>query len=322
MHPILRRPLLHHILPGLAACAVVRSPQAAFPERPLRMVVGYAAGGGTDLTARALAAQMAAQLGQQIVIENRGGGGGVPAVQAVLQAPADGHMLMFSTGAVLVARALGTPVPFDPLEALAPVGLLGVSPNVLVVHPAIPATDLATLRDFARRRTEPLRFGSPSIGYTTALISQELDIETEEVRYRGTGPLMSDLLAGRLDGYLIPLPGIQAAIRSGELRAIAVSYRRRLAALPQVATTLEQGFPNLQAFTWTGIEVRRGTPPDCIERLESALNACLRDMDLRTRLAETGVEAADRTDPRSFRALVVEEQARAEAVIRRFNLRG
>jgi tripartite-type tricarboxylate transporter receptor subunit TctC len=254
-------------------------------------------------------------------VENRGGGGGVPAVQAVLQAPADGHSLMFSTAAVLVARALGTPMSFDPLEVLAPVGLVGVSPNVLVVHPSVPARSLRELQAYGRTRGEPLRFGSPSIGFTAHLVGQELGIEVEEVRYRGTGPLMTDLLAGRLQAYLIPLPGVQAAVRSGELRAIAVSYRTPLKAIPEVATTVAQGFPDLISFTWTGIEVRAGTPPGIVARLGAALNAALVDTELRRKLDESGVEAAERTDPDSFRALVLEDKARAEAVIRRFNLR-
>lgn len=305
----------------LAGAGIAVPARASYPDRPIRLVVGYAAGGGTDLTARALATRLSAELGQQIVVENRGGGGGVPAVQSVLQAPADGHSLVFATGAVLVARSLGTPMPFDPLEVFAPVGLLGISPNVLVVHPSVPARNLRELQAYGRTRQEPLRFGSPSISYTTALVGQELGIETEEVRYRGTGPLMTDLIAGRLQAYLIPLPGIQAAVRAGELRAIAVSYRSRMAALPDVPTTIEQGFPGLVSFTWTGLEVRTGTPEAIVARLGAALNAALADPALRQKLADSGVEAADRTDPASFRALVLEDKARSDAVIRRFNLR-
>lgn len=312
-----RRALL--ALPVLAA---PRAARAAWPDRPLRLVVGYAAGGGTDITARALAMRLSAELGQQIVVENRGGGGGVPAVLSVLNAPADGYAINFSTAAVLVAQALGTPVPFDPLAALIPVGLLGISPNVLVVHPYVPARDLRALQAHGKSRTEPLRFGSPSINYTTALIGQELGIETEEVRYRGTGPLLADLIAGRLDGYLIPLPGIQAAVRAGELRAIAVSTRTRLAALPDVATTVEQGFPGLISFTWTGLEVRAGTPAEIVSRLTAAMNVALADPALRQKLAESGVEAAGRTDPDSFRSLVLEDKARSDAVIRRYDIRG
>lgn len=307
---------------ALPATALAHPALAAYPERPLRLVVGYAAGGGTDLTARALATRLSAELGQQIIVENRGGGGGVPAVLSVLNAPADGYSINFSTAAVLVAQALGTPVPFDPLAALIPVGLLGISPNVLVVHPSVPARNLRELQAYAKTRPEPLRFGSPSISYTTALVGQELGIETEEVRYRGTGPLLTDLIAGRLNCYLIPLPGIQAAVRAGELRAIAVSTRRRLAALPEVPTTVEQGFPGLISFTWTGLEVRAGTPPEVTARLTAALNVALADPALRQKLAESGVEAADRTDPDSFRALVLEDKARSDAVIRRYDIRG
>ncbi|GGC63334.1 MFS transporter [Siccirubricoccus deserti] len=313
---LLRRGLL-----ALAAGALAAPALAAYPDRPIRLVVGYAAGGGTDLTARAVATRMSAELGQQIVVENRGGGGGVPAISSVLQAPADGYSVMFSTAAVLVARALGTPMAFDPLEVLVPVGLVGVSPNVLVVHPSVPARNLQELQAYGRTRREPLRFGSPSISYTSHFVGQELGIEVEEVRYRGTGPLMTDLLAGRLDAYLIPLPGIQAAVRSGELRAIAVSYKTPLAPIPEVPTTAAQGFPNLISFTWTGLELRAGTPPEIVARLGAALNAALADPELRRKLGESGVEATERTDPDSFRALVLEEKARGEAVIRRFNLR-
>lgn len=313
-------PLTRRLLLASAATALAM-PALAYPERPIRLVVGYAAGGGTDITARAVAQRMSAELGQQIVVENRGGGGGVPAVLSVLQAAADGYSVMFSTAAVLVAQALGTPVPFDPLTALEPVGLVGVSPNVLVVHPSVPARDLKELQAHGRARREPLRFGSPSISYTTHLLGQELGIEVEEVRYRGTGPLMTDLLAGRLDGYLIPLPGIQSAIRAGELRALAVSYRTPLAAMPGLQTTVAQGFPNLISFTWTGLEVRAGTPEPIKARLLAALNAALADPALRQKLGEAGVEAATQTDPAGFRALTLEDKARSDGVIRRFNLR-
>lgn len=323
MRPAATLPLARRtLLPLVASLTMPRVPLAQdYPQRPIRLVVGYAAGGGTDLTARAVAARMGVELGQQIVVENRGGGGGLPAIQSVLQAPADGYSLMFSTAAVLVARALGTPMSFDPLEVLAPIGLIGVSPNVLVVHPSVPARNLRELQAYGRTRSEPMRFGSPSISFTTHLLGQELGIEVEEVRYRGTGPLLADLLAGRLHSYLIPLPGIQAAVRSGELRAIAVSYGAPLAALPGVATSAAQGFPGLISFTWTGIEVRAGTPPEIAARLLAALNGALADAELRRKLSEAGVEAVDHTDPDSFRALVLEDKARAEAVIRRFNLR-
>ncbi|WP_304815325.1 tripartite tricarboxylate transporter substrate binding protein [Falsiroseomonas sp.] len=294
---------------------------AAFPDRPLRLIVGFAAGGTTDIVARVMAEAMAPDLGQQIVVENRGGAGGIPAAQVMLNLPADGHVLMLQSGGLNQAEAMGSPMPFDAVTAFAPIGLVATSAISLVVHPSIPATNLAELQAYARTQPNPLRFGSPGISLSTFLYAQELGIEVEEVRYRGTGAVLNDLLAGRLHGYTIALPGILSNVRAGGLRAIALAAERRSAVMPELATTVEQGFPNIITASWFGLVARAGTPEDRLQRLGEAMSAAIARPVIRSRLTEAGLDVVERTDPASFNALIVEDRARWETVVRRGNLR-
>ena len=306
---------------GQPATAQVPAPTEAWPDRPMRMIVGFAAGGTTDIVARVVAESMSAQFGQQVVVENRGGAGGVPAALAVLQQPADGNTLMLQSGGLNQAEALGTPLPFDAVNAWAPVGLVATSAISLVVNPAVPATNLRELQAFGRASAEPLRFGSPGVSLTSFLYGQELGIEVEEVRYRGTGQVLSDLIAGRVQAYAIALPGILSQVRAGALRPLAIASTRRSAVMPDLPTTVEQGFPGIISASWFGVVVRADTPADRLARLGAAIDLLLKDPQIRTRLTEAGLDVVDETSPASFDAMIREDRARWETVVRRGNLR-
>ncbi|WP_207538613.1 Bug family tripartite tricarboxylate transporter substrate binding protein [Sabulicella rubraurantiaca] len=313
---IARRALL-----AAAALPAAEARAQPFPERPLRMLVGYAPGGTTDLVARVTAEYMGQDLGQSVAVENRGGAGGVPAALAMLQVPADGHVLMLQSGGLNQAEALGTPLPFDAVAAFAPVGLVGTSAISLVVHPSVPATNLRELREHVLRSGRPLRVGSPGISLTSHLYGQELGIEVEEIRYRGTGLVVNDLLAGRVEAYTIALPGILTHIRSGGLRAIAIASTTRSPVMPELATTVEQGFRGIISASWFGVVVRAGTPPERLLRLSQSVSKLLADPAVRARLSEAGVDVAPETSPESFDALIREDRARWDLVVRRGNLR-
>jgi len=316
-HPLARRAALAAL--GLLAAA----PAAAqsFPDRPMRMLVGYAPGGTTDIVARVTAEYMGHVLGQQIAVENRGGAGGVPAALIVQQAPADGHVLMLHASGVIQAEALGASLPFDAVEAWAPIGLVGTSAISFVVHPSVPVTNLRELQAYVRASGQPLRVGSPGVNLSAELYAQELGIAIEEVRYRGTGVVINDLLAGRVQAYTIGLPGILAHVRSGGLRALAIASETRSHVMPELPTTVEQGFPNIINASWFGVAVRAGTPADRQARLGEAVQQMLREPAVRSRLSEAGLDVATETSPASFDALIREDRARWQLVVRRGNLR-
>lgn len=304
--------LLAAARPGLAQ---------GFPDRPLRMIVGYAPGGTTDIVARVTAEYLSQYLGQPIAVENRGGAGGVPGALAMLQAPADGHVLMLQSGGLNQAEALGPALPFDAVEAWAPVGLVGTSAISLVVHPAVPATNLRELQAHVRASGQPLRVGSPGTNLSAELYAQELGITIEEIRYRGTGMVINDLLAGRVQAYTIALPGILAHVRSGGLRAIAIASATRSHVMPELPTTVEQGFPGIINASWFGVVARAGTPPDRLARLGEGVSRMLREPAIRSRLTEAGVDVESQTSPAAFDAMIREDRARWDMVVRRGNLR-
>ena len=313
---IRRRAILAAALPGATAARA-----QDYPDRPLRMLVGFAPGGTTDIVARVAAEFMGQDLGQTVLVENRGGAGGVPAALATLQASADGHVLMLQSGGLNQAEALGTPMPFDAVAAFDPVGLVGTSAISLVVHPSVPATNLRELRDHVLRSGRPLRVGSPGVSLTSHLYGQELGIEVEEIRYRGTGLVVNDLLAGRVEAYTIALPGILPHLRAGGLRAIAIAAATRSPAMPHLATTVEQGFPGIITASWFGLVVRAGTPPERLGRLSQSVGRLLAEPAVRARLVEAGVDVPTGTDVESFAALIREDRARWDLVVRRGNLR-
>ncbi len=302
---------------GLAGAAGAQG----FPDRSMRMVVGYAPGGTTDLVARLAAEFMGQDLGQQIVVENRGGAGGVPGALAVLQAAADGHVLMLQSGGLNQAEALGTPLPFDAVAAWSPVGLIGTSAISLVVHPSVPARNLRELQAHVRASGQPLRLGSPGTNLSGALYAQEMGIEIDEIRYRGTGLVVNDLLAGRVQSYAIALPGILPHIRSGGLRPLAIASATRSPVMPELPTTVEQGFPGIITASWFGVVARAGTPPERLARLGQSVARLVADPVMRSRLSEAGVDVTPDAGPAYFDTLIREDRARCELVVRRGNLR-
>lgn len=292
-----------------------------FPDRAMRMVVGFAPGGTTDIVARIVAESMSKQFNQQIVVENRGGAGGVPAALAVIQAPTDGHTLMLQSGGLNQAEALGTSLPFDAVDAWSPVGLVATSAISLVVNPNLPVTNLRELQDYAKASGSALRFGSPGVSLVSFLYAQELGIEIEEVRYRGTGAVLNDLLAGRVQAYAIALPGILAQIRAGGLRAIAIASDKRSVVMPELSTAKEQGFPKIISASWFGVVVKAGTSADRINALAHALTRTIQDAEVRRKLTEAGLDVADENDPTSFDRMIREDRERWRLVVERGNLR-
>ncbi len=315
------------MLPGLLALPGIARAQGAFPNRPLRLVIPFTAGGSNDIVGRMLGEGLAARLGQPVVVENRGGAGGVIGNDAVAKAAPDGHTLLLGgSGSFLISSLVQQRLPYDPVRDFAPVGYIGAAPNVICVNPRVPAATLPELQATARAAAAPMRYGSPGVGTTGhalgAMIGVVLGVNLEAVHYRGTGPALSDVLAGRLEIITNASAPLQPHIAAGTLRALAIAGRARSAALPQVPTSVEQGFAELDSATWYAILATGGTPPAAIAALHAALNATLADPETRRRLVENGVdEVAPSPAPEDLARLLAEDRTRWARVVERAGLR-
>jgi len=328
-----RRPLLPGLAalpfaaPTLAALAPGRPARAeAWPDRPIRLVIPFTPGGTNDIVGRLVTDAMAGLLGQPFVIENRGGAGGMLGSDVVAKAAPDGNTLLLGgSGSLTISSLVHERVPFDVATAFAPVGMIGAGPNVIVVHPSLPVHTLADLQRVARAARPPLAYASPGVGSTGhaagALILQTLGVEMEHIPYRGTGPALNDLVAGRVQVFTNALAPLAPHIASGALRAVAVAGRRRSAAMPDLPTTAEQGFPAIEAATWFGLFAPAGTPPARIVRLHAALDAALALPAVRRTLLDGGVEVEPSESPDAFARFFAADRARWAPVVQAAGMR-
>lgn len=307
---------------GLATPSIARG-QA---NRPITLVVGFPPGGQTDFAARILQPGLSAALGQTVVIENRGGAGGMLGSEVVAKAPADGYTLLLGgSGSLTITSLVQARLPYDVATAFAPIGMMGQGPNVIVVHPSVPATTLRELQAAARAAQPPLSYASPGVGSTGhaagAMIAQALEVEMDHIPYRGTGPALNDVLAGRVPVFTNALAPMLPHVQSGALRAIAIAGSKRSGALPDLPTTGEQGFPQIEASTWFALLATGGTPPERITRLHAVLAEVLAEPELRRKLLEGGIEVEPSESPAAFGAYFAADRARWAPVVRRAGMR-
>jgi tripartite-type tricarboxylate transporter receptor subunit TctC len=269
--------------------------QGAFPSRPVALVVGFAPGGGTDIAARIVARQLAAELGQQVLVENRPGAGGNIATDMVARAAPDGHTIaLASIGSLTVAPYLVAKLPYDPRRDLAPL-TKGVSfANVLVVHPSFPATTLAEFVAAARAKPGTISYGTSGIGgaghLAGELFRQLAQIDIVHVAYKGGGPAMTDLLGGQVPANFASAPAALPHVRSGKIRALATTGAARSAFLPDVPTIAESGFPGYDATNWYAFVAPGKTPKDIVDRLNRDLVKSLNHPEIREQLLNNGME--------------------------------
>ena len=313
-----RRPLLRAALAGAALAPL--APLGAFAQAPgtVRLVVPYAPGGVGDLLARTLGERVSAAGGPRVIVDNRPGGGTVIGAQSVAQAPTDGQTLLLVAASFVINAHLMPKLPFDPLKDFVPVSLLGSNPHLLVVHPAVPATDLKSFVAWARDRQGAATFasfGNGSSGHLAfELLKRQAGIAMAHVPYKGGGPAMTDLVAGQVDAMLTDLPTALPQVKAGRLRAIAVAQRERDSTLPAVPTVDEAGLPGFESKSWYGLVARAGTPRDTVDALNAAFVAALREPGVRVKLEQAGLDLAG-TSPAAFGAFLAAESARyAEAV--------
>ena len=279
---------------ALSAAALPALGQAAYPSKPILLVIAFAPGGGTDTTGRIVAKRLGETLGQQIVVENRAGAGGNIATDFVAKAAPDGYTLaLTSVGPLTVAPHMIAKLPYDPKKDVAPVSLAVTFPNALVVHPSTGAQSLADMLKLGQRK-EGIGYGSSGIGGTGhlagALLASMSKVPLVHVPYKGGGPAMQDLLGGQVPTCFCAMPTSLPHIKAGKIRAIATTGPKRSAALPDVPTVAEQGFPGYEATNWYAFVAPAKTPAPIIERLNREITAALRSKETHDQLEAHGME--------------------------------
>jgi tripartite-type tricarboxylate transporter receptor subunit TctC len=283
------------------ALSLLAPAQAAdsFPQRPVTIVVPFPAGGTPDIIARVLAEKARASLNQPVVVENKGGAGGNIGVQYVSRTKPDGYTLVMCAYSCAVAPSLYKPAPYSIDKDFAPVVLVGTVPSVLVVNPKVPARNVAQFIDYAKSNPGKLNAASSGVGGSAhlalELLKREAKVDIAHIPYKGAGQVAGDLLGGQVDMYFDNLPASLASIKEGRLNAIAVAGKHRAEAIPDVPTFAESGYPNMLINPWFGLLAPAGTPPESIDKLNTAFNAALGDAQVKQRLDRLGVDLAGGT---------------------------
>ena len=309
---------------GLALLPAGARAQAAWPERPVRVIVAFPGGSTPDMAARAVTGHLAQTLGQPFVVDNRAGGGGAIGTEAIARAN-DGHTVGVTIGGPgSTAKVLNPALGYDPAVDLAPISLLARLPFVLVVHPSVPARTLKELMDHARANPGKLNYGSTGPGTLSHLATEDLAaaerFEAVHVSYRGVAQAVLDVVAGRLQMFFAPLAGVAGQVRDGGLRAIAVTGPTRIAQLPDVPTMREAGATGEPVVAWIGMFGPAGMPADRIARLSAECRVALANPEQRRVLEAAGFEPVG-SSPADFAALQKAEIERWGALIRRLGIR-
>ena len=271
-----------------------------YPEKPVRVVVPFPAGGAADIVARQVAQGLATNLGGQFVVDNRAGAGGAIGAELVARAQPDGYVLLFaSSSAISIAPHISVKVPYDALRDFTPIVLIAFAPNVLVVHPSLPARSAKELIAIAKAKPGALNFASNGSGtlshLTGELFMQRAGIKMVHVPYKGAAPAVVDTMAGNVTVLFAAYPSVAAQARAGKLRALAVTSAKRAEIAPELPTIAEAALPGFESTQWWGLYGPAGLPVAIVNRLSAETNKVLKTADVRKRLAADGAEAAGGT---------------------------
>ncbi|HEY0294758.1 MAG TPA: tripartite tricarboxylate transporter substrate binding protein [Bordetella sp.] len=315
--PRLPRGILAALLPVALAVAAPQA-KAEFPEQPLTLVVPFSPGGGTDNTARALGEGMSANLGKPIIVENRAGAGSIIGTNYVAHSKPDGYTMLLATFAHAVNPALYPNLPYDTDKAFEPVAMIAHSPNVLVVSPKLPFHSVQDLLAYAKAHPGTLNYGSTGIG-TSAHLAGELlknlaGINMKHVPYKGAAPALTDLISGQIQVMLITAASATSYVKSGQVRALAVTSAQRSPAFPDLPTLAEAGVPGYQAESWSGIFVPAGTPEPVVRRLRDAVAAAVKTAAFQRQVTTEGL-MVDVGEPKQLSDYVSAEEARWRRVV-------
>ena len=294
-----------------------------YPLKPIRFLVPFAPGGTTDLVARLVSQRLSDELGQQLVVDNRGGAGGTIAAEIVARSAGDGYTLKMNHQGMTFNATLYPKLPFDTAKAFAAIGQIGITPNVLVVNTAVPAKTVNEFVALAKKGGN-IPFGSGGMGSSAHLAVELFMLQTGvkmlHVPYKGAGPALADTIGGQVQMMIATLPAASGHIRAGKLRALGMSGVKRSPAFPDIPTIAESGVPKYEYDTWYGIFGPASLPRTMVTWLNQTLNRVLVEPDLRKRLADSGLEVETST-PEQMQKTVVEDMARWGKVIREANIR-
>jgi tripartite-type tricarboxylate transporter receptor subunit TctC len=319
------------LIPGwaaawLAAIAFIAVPSTLalaaerYPARPVRFIIPFPPGGGNDILGRAFAERMGERLGQQWVVDNRGGASTIIAAEIVARAPADGYTLLLGTNTTLsVIPSLRDKLPYDPLKDYDMISLMSSSPYLLVVHPGFPAKTLKDLIAMAKAKPGGINYASPGHG-TSNHMSYELfmsmaGIKMTHVPYKGTGPALTELLGGQVPVMFASTASVRPHVLAGKLRALGISTARRSPAMPEVAPIAELGVPGFSNASWVGLVSPRGTPPAIVKQLNTEINKVIDEGDLKDKLGSQGF-VPDGSTPQEFAAHVKDELTRFRRLVK------
>lgn len=313
---------------AIAACAGALLPmqagaQAPWPSKPVKLVVPFAAGGSNDIVARLIATKLSIRLGQPVVVENKGGGGGTIGTEMVVRAPADGHTLLFASASITTNVASGKKLGYDLLTDLVPIGAIAATPLAIVVSNEVKAKTLAEFIAFARANPRAINYGSAGTGgmnhLGTELFATAAKAELVHIPYKGIAPAFTDLMGGSLQLLLPSLASVLPHIRSGKMRALAVTAKQRSPLAPDIPTAAEAGLPGFQLEVWFGLMGPSGLPPQVLKRLNEELNAVLAMPEVKEVLAREAAWPYP-TTPNEYGRLISSEVARWSRLIKENNI--
>ena len=290
-----------------------------FPAKPIRMVVGYAPGGGSDIMGRLIAQQITEALGQQVVVENRPGAAQNVAAELVAKSPADGYTLFLSSAALGINVSLYSKINYDPIKDFAPVAVFATSPNLLVVHPSFPAKTVREFIAVAKKNPGKLNFSSSGSGSTQhlsgELLKLKIGVDITHIPYKGSAPSMTALASGEVDFSFNNIPAAQPLMIPGRIRAVGITSAKRSPLLPELPTLIEGGLPGFITQTWYGVLAPAGTPGAVINTLNAVIVKAIRNDEFRARIAQTGADTITET-PEYFRRMLKEEIDRWAIVVK------
>ncbi|MBC7781505.1 MAG: tripartite tricarboxylate transporter substrate binding protein [Proteobacteria bacterium] len=309
----------------LAATSVPQALAQNFPVKPLRMILPFPPGGPTDLLGRTVAARLTDQVGQPVTVDNRPGAGGNLGLEVASKAPPDGYTMVLSSPLIAISPSLYAKLNYDPVKDLAPISLVAVIQNILVVHPAVPARTMSDLVKMARANPGKLNYASGGVGTTTHLAAELLNslmkTRTVHVPYKGSGQAMIGLIAGETDMLIMAAPIAAPQINAGKIRALAVLSDKRQPTLPDVPTSREAGIENFEVPIWYGMLAPAGTPRDAITRLNAEIVKAMNAPEMREKLTAAGIEPST-TTPERFAEFIRSEAVRYGKVIRDAGIKG
>ncbi len=316
--------LLHAIVAIAFACGATAAIAQAYPARPVRLVVPFAPGGGNDTLARILAQKLSASLGEQVIVDNRPGAGGITGTESVARAAPDGYTLLLGFVGPLTMSPGMRKVGYDPVRDFAPISLVAQGYQVLAVNPAVPARTVQELVALAKEKPGQFNYASGGQGTPLHLVPELFKIaagvDIVHVPYKGSGPAAAAVLAGDAQMMFGAMVATVPLVKAGRLRVLAVSSPQRLAALPDVPTLVESGYPGVEASSWYGILAPRGTPAPIIERLHAEIARAVASPDYRETLARQGQDA-ESTTPDAFARFIAAELEKWTRVVRAANIK-